>query len=133
MKTKTQILIYCVLTAWLSIIATASAQTPILCGQTIATNTTVVTQNDQYTYSGSAGQILAFALVGWTDPNHGQWMVADIYSPSGQLVGSVDGGSSFVGHALNLALTNSGTYTILVHERLYRAASAYQLSIQSLT
>ena len=105
--------------------------TSIGCGQTVSRATTNEAQVVAYSYIGTAGQTLAFALAGGI--NGADWMVADIYDPAGQLLATLDGGSGRVGHATNLVLTASGTFTILVHESLYRATTTYYLSIQSFT
>ena len=92
----------------------------ISCGQTIAHTTTTTSEVDQYSYVGTAGQVLAVSL--WSslspNPNFFHPMVADIYSPSGQLLISVSQSEYYTvgsGGGLNLALTNTGTYTILVN------------------
>jgi hypothetical protein len=101
----------------------------ISCGQTVVTNTAFNSELDAYSYAGSAGQVLSFALWGPISCDY-DYMVADIYSPNGQLLTSLSSGCD-VGSALNLTLTDTGTYTLLVHESLYRATSSYALSIQS--
>jgi hypothetical protein len=57
-------------------------------------------------------------------------MQADIYNPDGQLVARLVPDCN-TGGALNLTLTNSGIYTLLVHEHFYRYAASYIVSIQS--
>src|SRR5207302_1016270 len=76
-----------------------------------------------------------FAIWGPVNCGSGFSMAADIYGPGGQhLTSFVSGGCSYEnGAAATLMLTNSGTYTILVHETGYRSAGVYSLSIQSLT
>jgi hypothetical protein len=104
-------------------------QTPIVCGQTVTSTTSSAAQIDQYTFAGTAGQVLSFALWGPISCNN-DYMVADIYSPTGQLVAGLSSVCN-AGNALNLTLTNTGTYTVLVHESFYRATASYSLSIQS--
>ena len=106
----------------------------ISCGQTVATNTSVQSQMDAYSYAGSAGQVLSFSL--WSSLSScGNPMVVGIYSPGGQLLTTVTAGceSSGGGGAVNLTLTNSGVYTILVHNAGYLFTSSYALSVQSVT
>ena len=110
-------------------VSSSLAQTPVLCGQTVTNITTEPDQVDQYTYAGTAGQVLSLALWGPISCAY-DYMVADIYNPSGQLIASLYPDCN-TGGALNLALTNSGTYKILVHEYLYRATTSYSLSLQS--
>jgi hypothetical protein len=108
------------------------AQTPITCGQTIASNTVANSENDQYTFAGTAGQELVFALYGPLNCNPPyQTMSADIYSPSGHLLATVTSGNCNTGAAISMTLTNSGTFTILVHAAAYNDSGSYQLSIQS--
>jgi ribosomal protein S6E (S10) len=85
----------------------------ISCGQTVTTNTSLLTEMHAYNYTGTAGQQLTFAFYGAIAG--ADCMLADIYSPSGQLLTSIDGGSDGVGHTVSLTLTNSGTFTIMVH------------------
>src|SRR5580765_886734 len=59
-------------------------------------------------------------------------MVVDIYSPNGAYLTSL-GSPCNAGAALGLTLTNTGTYTFVVHESYYRATSGYQLNIQTVT
>ena len=108
--------------------------TPIACGQTVSTNTSYNSEMDAYSYAGTAGQVLSFGLYGplnYYSPY--QAMNADIYSPSGQLVGTVVSGNNNTGGALKVTLTSSGIYTILVHCNNYNATGYYSLSIQSVT
>ena len=106
--------------------------TAIACGQTVAATTTDNSQMDPYSYLGTAGQMLSLALWGpATCTSGGDTTVADIYNPSGQLVASLSSGCG--GGAMNLTLTNSGVFTILVHESAYRRTVSYQMSIQSVT
>ncbi len=106
--------------------------TAIACGQTVANTTTYYSQMDPYSYVGTAGQMLSLALWGpATCTSGGDTTVADIYNPSGQLVASLSSGCG--GAAMNLTLTNSGVFTILVHESAYRRTVSYQMSIQSVT
>ena len=106
----------------------ARSQTPIACGQSIASNTVVNTEIDQYTYAGTSGQVVSVAFF-WGTAYDNEYGEADIYSPNGQLLTSLVVASG--GTAANLTLTNSGTYTILVHEDGYNLTAGYQLSIQS--
>ncbi len=108
---------------------------PITCGQVVGNTTTTANQIDQYTYTATAGQQLSFALWGPSDRSERYSMVADIYTPGGQLITtlvvgyrSIDRGASQL-----LTMTNGGTYTILVHENGYRLALDYSMSIQSVT
>ena len=108
----------------------------ISCGQTVTNTTTTVSQIDTYTYAGTAGQVLSVSLWSSLDvnPNNYHPMVADIYSPGGQLVVSVTDTLYYLigsGGAVNVTLTDSGTYTILVHNSTYVYTSSYALSIQS--
>ena len=76
--------------------------------------------------------MLSLALWGpATCTSGGDTTVADIYNPSGQLIASLSSGC--YGAAMNLTLTNSGVFTILVHESAYRRSVSYQMSIQSIT
>ena len=133
METKspiTALIVYSHLAAILGLllIPRTGLSSPISCGQTVSNATTVPTQIDQYSFPGSAGQVLSFAF--WVG-NGGNNMQADIYNPGGQLLASLvdyNGGS-----ALNLTLTNSGIFTILVHAQGYAAINNYALSIQSVT
>ncbi len=104
---------------------------PIACGQTVTNTTSFKSSMDAYSYLGTAGEVLSFALWGPVECN-ADAMQADIYNPAGQLVATVNSGCAS-GEAKNLSLTNSGTYTILVHENLYRVTGTYALSIQSAT
>src|ERR1017187_7058865 len=122
---------------WLSVLIgftfTANAQTPIICGQTVARTTTSPAQTDVYSYTGSAGQVLALRLSGPINcGSPARFMVADVYSPSGQLLSTFqalcDGG-----RGTSLPLPNTGTYTILVHEANYNATGSYSLSAQLVT
>jgi hypothetical protein len=56
-------------------------------------------------------------------------LVEDIYDPNGHLFYSLGAGCS--GQGVSLTLTNSGTFTILVHDRDYTYGGNYGLSIQS--
>ena len=125
---------YLVLTAvvGLLLIPTTGLAASISCGQTVSDTTTSASQIDQYTYVGSAGQVLSFALWGPASCNSGgDTTIADIYNPSGQLVASLSSGCG--GAAMDLTLTNTGTFTILVHESAYRRTVSYQMSLQSVT
>ena len=60
-------------------------------------------------------------------------MNADIYNPSGQLVGTA-AGSCNNGGSCNVVLTNTGTYTILVHDNGYYysgATASYSMCLQT--
>jgi hypothetical protein len=72
--------------------------------------------------------MLSFAF-SWNNNSGG---TADIYNPSGQLWTNVPADSNG-GHAINVTLPTTGTYTILVHSDLYKVVAAYQLGIQSIT
>jgi hypothetical protein len=109
----------------------------ISCGQTVENTTTSASQIDQYSYAGSAGQVLSFALFGYTGTTSAS-MEADVYSPGGQLLTSVSvngnaNGGYGDGEAVNLTLTSSGTFTILVHSSAYNHTGSYSLSVQSVT
>ena len=107
--------------------------TSISCGQTVVNTTTSNSQMDEYTFAGTAGQMLSFALYGPITCNFGGYAFnADIYNPSGQLVATVVSPCNS-GTALNMTLTNSGIYTLLVHEHIYGSTGSYALSIQSMT
>jgi len=111
-----------------------SVQTPvggcgsrsIVCGQTVTTNTSNVTEMDPFNYSATAGQPMIFTFW-WGSCTPG---TADIYNPSGQWVTNITS-SCGGGVPLPLALPTSGTYTILVHASGYNATSSYQLSVQT--
>ena len=109
--------------------------TPIACGQTVTGSTARQSEMDAYSYTGTAGQLLAVALWGFASCTYHYAMVADIYNPSGQLLTTLSAGScsSDPGGSGTLRLSSSGTYTILVHEAGYRATGSYSLSIQSPT
>jgi len=100
----------------------------LACGQTVTTNTSFNTQMDAYSYTGTAGQMLSFALF-WGCCAGTE--AADIYNPSGQWVTNVTAGNG--GNAIALTLPSSGIYTILVHNVGYGNAGGYALSVQSLT
>jgi List-Bact-rpt repeat protein len=102
------------------------AQTAITCGQTIANSTTLTSENDQYTYAGTAGQMLSVGFF-WNSCTGG---AADIYKPNGQLLTTVLADCNG-GHAINITLPSTGTYTILVHADAYNVTASYELSIQS--
>ena len=105
---------------------------PISCGQTVANTTTNASENDTYTFVATASQMVSIGLYGpLNEYSPYQAMNADVYSPSGQLVGTVVSGYYNTGGALNLTLTNSGIYTILVHCNKYNRAGGYSMSIQS--
>jgi hypothetical protein len=106
------------------------SQTPITCGQTVAGTTTSPSQIVQYSYNGTAGQVLSFAFVGGVNCPDGLQLQADIYNPNGQLITTLYGCGP---QSANLTLTNSGTYTILVHADGYGLTGSYALSIQSVT
>src|SRR5437879_6095879 len=74
------------LCAFLGLPFTAPGQTPIVCGQTIATNTSSGAQIDQYVYFGTAGEVLSFALWGPINCYNEDYMVADIYNTSNVFV-----------------------------------------------
>ena len=98
---------------------TATALTAtILGGQTVSNTTTTTTQVDQYSYTGTAGQIL---LVGFNWSNGTG--TAEIYSQSGQLLTNVT--ASAGGKGLNFTLPSSETYMILVHDSSYNAVATY--------
>ena len=107
----------------------------ISCGETVATNTSFQSEMDAYSYAGAAGQVLSFSL--WAQLYYAYPMVADIYSPGGQLLTTVTAGEESTsyggGGAVGLSLTNTGTYTILVHNAGYLRTSSYALSVQSVT
>src|SRR5438105_1799087 len=117
---KTHLIITAALKAYLPLatdlglflIPKTGLSTSISCGQTVTNTTTTVSQVDQYAYAGTAGQVLSFALWGPVSCNGGNAINADIYSPAGQLLATVNS-SCDKGAALNVVLTNSGTYTIL--------------------
>src|ERR1035438_4989248 len=100
----------------------------ISCGQTVTNTTTIPTHIDQYSFAGTAGQVVSIAF-SWTSGSGG---TADIYTPSGQIWTNVLADSNG-GHAINVTLPASGTYTILVHSDLYSVTATYRLSIQSPT
>src|ERR1039457_893032 len=99
----------------------------ISCGQTVSNATTVATQIDQYSYTGTTGQVMTFAF--WVGV--GGALQEDIYNPEGQVLASV--ANLEAGSALNLTLTNSGTFTILVHSQGYNGTNNYAVGIQSVT
>ena len=108
----------------------------ISCGQTVANATTNNSEMDAYSYAGTAGGSLAVSL--WLglnpNPNFYHAMVADIYNPDGQFLTSVSDTEYYdvgCGGEVNLTLTNSGTYTIVVHNSAFVYTSSYALSIQS--
>ncbi len=106
----------------------------ISCGQTLASSTTNNSEMDAYSFVGSAEQIVSVSI--WSSLTDGG-MEADIYNPNGKLLASLtaafQNSSGNSGAALNLTLTNSGTFTILVHDSGYVQTASYALSIQSLT
>ena len=95
----------------------------ISCGQTLTNSTSENSEMDAYNFSGNAGQILSMSF--WVSLGG---FVADIYTPAGQLQGSIA-----TDNALNLTLTNTGTFTVLVHHSSYLAVASYSLSLQSVT
>src|SRR5208283_3279011 len=101
----------------------------ISCGQTVGNTITNVTQVDQYSYAGTAGQILSIGFGSWTQS--GNPMTADIYNPSEQMVTNVAVAND--GKGIRLTLASTGTYTILVHVVNYDDTGSYYLSIQSVT
>jgi hypothetical protein len=106
--------------------------TPIACGQTITNGISTASGNDQYVYSGVAGQNLLLSFVGYGDCTfYGNNAQLDLYSPGGQKITSL----THCGvRSTNLTLAASGDYTILVHDANYGAKTAsYSLSIQSFT
>jgi len=122
------------LTLWLGLLAvmfssSIQAQTPIACGQTITGTTTTTTQIDQYSYNGTAGQMLSLAFY-WGFGSGLHPGRADIYGPNGQLMTNV---LTAFGSAINFTLPTSGTYTILVHAAGYEVTANYSVSIQSVT
>ena len=139
MKTKSAVATlktYLYLTAVLGLllIPRTGLSASISCGQTVANTTTSASQVDQYTYSGTAGQHLVFALYGPLNCySPYQSMSADIYNPSGQYLDTVTSGNCNTGATIGITLTNSGTYTILIHCTTYNATGSYSLSIQSIT
>ena len=105
--------------------------TAIACGQSVSTNTSPPSEMDAYSYAGTAGETLIFALH-WSWCYDGNTGTADIYGPSGQLVTNVTAYCG--GAAIKLTLPSSGTYTILVHASYYNIGSqSYVLTIQSPT
>ncbi|PWU17169.1 MAG: hypothetical protein C5B50_11815, partial [Verrucomicrobia bacterium] len=105
----------------------------ISCGQTVSNTTTNSGQVDQFSFSGAAGQMLSVGFWwSYCNVNFQASGTADIYyNPSGQLVATV---SAYCGgNATSLTLSNTGTYTILVHASGYNIAATYNLSLQSVT
>jgi hypothetical protein len=66
-------------------------QTPIACGQTITGSTTSSSQIVVYSYNGTAGKILSFALDGFGNCFNGDQVEADIYDPNGKLLTTLGG------------------------------------------
>ncbi|MGD1019655.1 MAG: hypothetical protein ABSA12_10100 [Verrucomicrobiia bacterium] len=104
------------------------SQTPISCGQTIASNTVTISEIDQYSYVGTAGQVISVSLAA-SVPNCNYGVAADVYSPVGKLLATASA-NCYGGGAVNLTCTNSGTYTILVHSSSYNATTGYSLGVQ---
>ena len=108
--------------------------TPIVCGQTVATNTSYNTEMDAYSYAGTAGQIVSFGLYGPINRySPYQAFNADIYTPGGQLVSTVASGNFNTGGANTVTLPVSGVYTILVHANNLNGVGYYSMSLQTLT
>ncbi len=106
-------------------------QTPIACGQTITGSTTSSSQIVVYSYNGTAGKILSFALDGFGNCFNGDQVEADIYDPNGKLLTTLGGACG--PQAANLTLALSGTFTILVHDSSYDQTGTYGLSVQAVT
>ena len=102
--------------------------TSISCGQTVANTTKTASQVDQYTYVGTAGQVVSLAF-SWSCGNAGQ---VDVYYP-GASAPSVTVSAGCGGNATNLTLPSSGTYTLFVHQSGYSGTGYYTMSVQSVT
>jgi hypothetical protein len=104
-----------------SVIGGGCDSQPLSCGETLSKSTSFRSEMDAYSFSGTSGQELSLAM--WAGA---LGMVADIYTPAGQLLASVSTDT-----ATNLTLTNTGTFTILVHQSSYAGTTSYSLSLQS--
>jgi hypothetical protein len=83
---------------------------------------TTAAQVDQYTYTGSAGELISVALEGFS--YFGGSVLADFYDPRGHLVSTLSPST-----AANITLTNGGAYTILVHDSSYSATGSYTIGL----
>jgi len=96
----------------------------VACGQTSSRAITNSVDMNAWSYNGTAGQSLLFAL--WC--NCGAACVADIYKPSGQWMTNVSTECGWSETAVTVP--SSGTYTILVHSAAYNSTFNYRLGIQ---
>src|SRR2546426_255871 len=102
-------------------------QTAISCGQTITSSISEASEIDQYTYSGTAGELIRFAFYAPVDCYYGNQHTAEIYNPSGQLIATLND----CGLRSTILTIGTGTYLILVHGAHYSETGNYGLSIQS--
>ena len=103
---------------------TASHAQEIACGQTITNRLSIAGQTDTYTFTADAGQAILIGAIATTFN-----CVADVYDPNGVRIGSCTNGYYFA----SAILTNSGNYTILVHDRSYSFVGNYGLSLSFTT
>jgi hypothetical protein len=111
--------------------AAALSQTPISCGVPISSNTVVAAEIDEYTYVGTAGQVVS-VMFNWNWFGCGGVGEVDIYYP-GSGVPATNVTAACTGTNIDLTLPSSGTYYFLVHQQGYNGTGAYQLNVQSIS
>ncbi len=112
---------------WLSLsFVTGQCGTQIGCGQTVTNSFLSAGETHTYIFAGGAGQVVVVSTFS-SDPN--LCVRVSVYSPSGQLLGTnlCDKPTG------TIVLPVTGTYTILVHDRLYEYTGAYGMSLSFVT
>ena len=103
--------------------------TPVVCGQTVSSATSEVTETDVYSYAGTAGQVVTLAFNWGCYSGTGQ---LDIFYPGANSPSnSVTAGCS--SSVIKLTLPSTGIYYLFVHEAGYNGANSYQINLQSIT
>jgi hypothetical protein len=98
----------------------------ISCGQTLTPNIATGAQQDVYAFSGIAGEavvITAGRVVGNSSIN--LCMVAELYDPSGNLIGT----NTCNGKTTSVPLASTGKYTILVRDNDFYDTGQYSVSL----
>lgn len=105
---------------------TGQCGTQINCGQTVTNNIVSAGETHTYIFTGAAGQAVVLSPY---SSDTGLCVRVELYSPTGQLLGTnlCDKPTG------PIVLPATGTYTVLVHDRIYEGTGPYGLSLSFVT
>jgi YD repeat-containing protein len=103
--------------------AALTAQTPLLCGQSLTNALTILGQRDAYTYNAAGGEMVTIRMAGLSG---GVDAFLELRDGSSNLIASA-------ANQLNRTLTNAGAYLIIAYDSGNNEIGNYSLALQRLT